>query len=53
MKFYYFFASNDGFVEAINKVVAASDHQRVYEYGSGYIQIEDIKEKLLVMTNAG
>lgn len=45
MKFYYFFASNDGFFEAINKVVAASDHQRVYEYGSGYIQIEDIKEK--------
>lgn len=42
MKFYYFIASTEGFVEAIARVNATKEEDRVYAYGSGYIQIEDI-----------
>lgn len=44
MKFYYFHASTNGFIEAIGKVQATKEEDRFYEYGSGYIQIEDITE---------
>lgn len=42
MKFYYFHASTNGFVEAIEKVLATNEEDRFYEYGKGHIQIEDI-----------
>lgn len=44
MKFYYFLTSTPGFIDAIARVVATKEDERFYEYGSGFIQIEDITD---------